>query len=136
MTPKKLQTLQEACNSFKKWPVNLWWIQGKTIMEIENVQKAATVKSFFHQSYKSTPLLFLCHCFLIIFMTQTLNNNFGGLHENKSRVFPLKTSTLAYVNFTETFLFLNQIQPYKISALKVFWQMWKWNYRKRPNNCT
>ena len=74
---------------------------------------AATFKSFFHQSYKSTPLLFLCHCFLINFMTQTLNNNFWVLHKNKSRAFPLKTSTLAYVNFTETFLFLNQIQPYK-----------------------
>ena len=34
------------------------WISNKTIMEVGNITKAATFKSFFHLSYKITQLLF------------------------------------------------------------------------------
>ena len=34
-------------------------ISNKTIMEVGNITKAATFKSFLHQSYKNTQLLFL-----------------------------------------------------------------------------
>ena len=34
-------------NSFKTWPLNLWWISYKTIVEVGNVTKATTFKSFF-----------------------------------------------------------------------------------------
>ena len=52
------QSLKETRNSFEKWSLNLRWISNKTIMKIGNVSKAATFKSFFHQSYKNTQLLF------------------------------------------------------------------------------
>ena len=57
------EALKETHNSFKKWPLNLWWISNKTIMEVGNITKAATSKSFFHLSYKNTKLLFLCSAF-------------------------------------------------------------------------
>ena len=53
-------------------------------MEIGNVTKAATFKSFLHQYYKSTQLTFLWQCFLIVLMKQTLTDDFGGLHKNKN----------------------------------------------------
>ena len=45
-------------------------------MEIENVTKADTFQSFLHQSYKNIQLLFLWQWFLIIFMRQTLTDDF------------------------------------------------------------
>ena len=53
-------------------------------MEIGNVTKAATFKSFLHQCYKSTQLTFLWQCILIVLMKQTLTDDFGGLHKNKN----------------------------------------------------
>ena len=35
-------------NSFKKWPLNFQWISNKTIVEVGNIKKAATFKSFLH----------------------------------------------------------------------------------------
>ena len=58
-------TLKETGNSFKKWPLNLWWVSNKTIIEVGNITKSATFKSFSHLSYKSTQLLLLWQCFLI-----------------------------------------------------------------------
>ena len=46
--------LKETRNSFKKWPLNLLWPLNKSIMEIENITKTATFKSFLHLSYKIT----------------------------------------------------------------------------------
>ena len=57
--------LKETRNSFKRWPLNLWWISNKTIIEVGNNTNAATFKSFLHKSYKNTKLLFLWQCFLI-----------------------------------------------------------------------
>ena len=61
----------------------------RNIMEIDNVTKAATFKSFLHQSYKNTQLLFLWQCFLSIFMRQTSTDDFWGLHKNMNCAFPL-----------------------------------------------
>ena len=51
--PPKLfsKLLKETRNSLKKWPLNLWWISNKTIMEVRNITKTATFKSFLHLSY-------------------------------------------------------------------------------------
>ena len=46
--------LKETRNSFKKWPLNLLWSLNKSIIEIENIAKTATFKSFLHLSYKIT----------------------------------------------------------------------------------
>ena len=62
----------------------------KTIMEVGNITKAATFKSFHHLSYKNTQLLFFVTVLFNIFMRQTLTNDFGGLHKNMNCVFPLK----------------------------------------------
>ena len=66
--------LNETCNSFKNWPLNLWWISNKIIMEVGNIRKAATFKSFLHLSYKIT--LFLWQCFLIFFMRKKWTDDF------------------------------------------------------------
>ena len=62
------KTLKEMRNSFKKWPLKLWWISNKTIMEVGNITKVATFKSFLHLSYKNTQLLFLCDSGLWYFL--------------------------------------------------------------------
>ena len=82
-------TLKETSNSFKKWPLNLWWISNKTVMEVGNITKAATFKSFRHLCYKNTQLLFFVTVLFNIFIRQTLNNDFWGLHKNLNCVFPL-----------------------------------------------
>ena len=33
------KNLKETRNSFKKWPLNLWWISNKAIIELENITK-------------------------------------------------------------------------------------------------
>ena len=65
---------------FKKWPLNHDRFQIKPLRKLEMLQ-AATFKSFLHQSYKSTQLLFLWQCFVIIFMRQTLTDYFWWLHK-------------------------------------------------------
>ena len=56
---QKSKRLKETHDSFKKCPLNLWWMLKKTIMEIRNSTKAATFKIFLHLSYKNTLLSFL-----------------------------------------------------------------------------
>ena len=72
--------LKETYNSLKKWPLILWWVSNKTIMEVGNIKKAATFKSFLHLSYKNLQWLFLWPCFLNIFMRQTFT--FLGATQN------------------------------------------------------
>ena len=55
--PVVFSILTETRNSFKKWPLNLWWTSNKTIMEIGNITKTASFKSFLYLSYKNTQLL-------------------------------------------------------------------------------
>ena len=57
--------LKETCNSFQRWPLKLSWIASKSLIEVGNITKAATFKSFLHLSYKNTQILFLWQCFLI-----------------------------------------------------------------------
>ena len=86
--------IKGTLNSLKKWPLKLWWISNKTIMEVGNNAKAATFKSFLHLSYKNTQLLFLWTVLFNIFMRQTITNDLWGLHKNMNCVFPLKSRLL------------------------------------------
>ena len=80
--------LKETHNSFKKWPLKLWWISKKTIMEVGNITKAATFISFLHLTYINTQLLF-CDSFFNIFMRQILTNYFWKLQKNMNSPFLL-----------------------------------------------
>ena len=51
MTYIQCLNLNETRNSIKKWPLNLWWISNKTIMEVGNITKAVFFKTFLHLSY-------------------------------------------------------------------------------------
>ena len=58
-------------------------------MEVGNITRAATFKSFLHLNYKNTITSFvavLCN----IFMRQTLTDDFWGLLKNMNCAFPLK----------------------------------------------
>ena len=59
--------LKETPNSFKKWPLYLWWISNKTIMVVGNATKAAT---FLHQSYKKHTIILFVTVLFNIFMRQ------------------------------------------------------------------
>ena len=58
-------------------------------MEVGNITKAATFKSFLHLSYKNTQLLFFVTVLFNIFMRQTLTKDFWGLHKIINCAFPL-----------------------------------------------
>ena len=58
LAPPAVLGLKEMRNSFNKGPLNLWWISNKTIVEVGNIAKAATFKSYLHLSYKNTQWLF------------------------------------------------------------------------------
>ena len=59
-------------------------------MELGNITKAATFKSFPHLSYKNIQLLFFVTVLFNVFMRQTLTDHFRGLHKNMNCSFPLK----------------------------------------------
>ena len=48
---KNALTLKETRNSFKKRPLNFRWITYKTVMEVGNIAKAATCRSFLQLGY-------------------------------------------------------------------------------------
>ena len=58
-------------------------------MEVENIAKAATLKSFLHLSYKKHTVTFLWECFLIFSGDKHLTDDFWGLHKNMNCAFPL-----------------------------------------------
>ena len=58
-------------------------------MEVGNITKAATFKSFLYLSYKNTKLLYFVTVLFNIFMRQTLTDDFWGLHKNMNCAFPL-----------------------------------------------
>ena len=58
-------------------------------MEVENITKAATFKSFLHLSNRNTQLLFFVTVLFNIFIRQTLIDDFWGLHKNMNCAFPL-----------------------------------------------
>ena len=81
--------LKETRNSFKKWPLNLWWISNKTDTENGNITKATTFKSFLYLSYKKIQLLaFVTVLFNYFHETMVNLFDFGGLHKNKDCAFP------------------------------------------------
>ena len=82
--------LKERRNPFKKWPLNLWWISNKTIVEVGNTTKAATFKNFLHLSYQNTHLLFCVTVFFNISTRQTLIDDFWRWLENMNSMFTLK----------------------------------------------
>ena len=59
-------------------------------MEVGNIAKAATFKSFLHLSYENTHYFFVTVLFNI-FMRQTLTDDFWEIHKNMNCAFPLKT---------------------------------------------
>ena len=71
--------VKEMRNSFKKWPLNPWWISNKTIMEVGNTTKAAIFKSFLHLSYKNTQLLFFCDSVFQYFHKTNINKGLLGV---------------------------------------------------------
>ena len=73
--------LKEARNSFKKWPLNLWWISNKAIMEVGNITEVAIFKSFLHLSYKNTQLFFFVTVLFNIFHEENVNWLFLGVTE-------------------------------------------------------
>ena len=90
--------LKEMRNSFKKWPLNLWWISNKAIMEVGNITKVTIFKCFLPLSYRNTQLLFFVTMLFHIFMRKTLINDFWGLHKNMNCAFPLSfDSTLQLI---------------------------------------
>ena len=58
-------------------------------MEVRNIKKAATFKSFPHLSYKNTQLLFFVAVLFNISMRQKLTECFWGLQKNMNYEFPL-----------------------------------------------
>ena len=73
-------------------------------MEVGNITKAATFKSFLHLSYKNTKLFYLVTVLFSICMRQTLTDDFGGLHKNMNCAFPLANIKRSYYGY---FLGLN-----------------------------
>ena len=58
-------------------------------MEVENIIKSATFKSFLHLNNKYTQLLFFVAVLFNIFIRQTLTDDFLGSHKNMNCAFPL-----------------------------------------------
>ena len=85
----QIEVLKGTRYPFKKWPLDVWWISNKTIMEAGNITKASTSKSFLHLIDKYTQLLFFLPVLFNIFMRQTLTDDFWGLHKNMNCAFPL-----------------------------------------------
>ena len=107
-----LLLLKETRNSFKKCPLNLWWISNKTIMEVGNIAKAASFKSFLHLSYKSMQLPFFVKVLFKHFHVTNIHQWFfwggegGGTQKyelrvsfNKTSLLQLLSSYVKYKNF-------------------------------------
>ena len=58
-------------------------------MEVRNITKAATFKSFLYLSYKKHTVTFSVAVIFNIFRRQTLIDDFCGLHKNMNSAFPL-----------------------------------------------
>ena len=59
-------------------------------MEVGNITKSATLKSFLHLSYKKHTDTFFVAVLFNVFRRQTLTDNFWGLHKNMNCAFPLR----------------------------------------------
>ena len=74
-------TLNETRSSFQKLSLNLRWISNITILEVENIAKAATLKSFLHVSHKTHTVTFFVRVLFNIFVRKTLTDDFWGLRK-------------------------------------------------------
>ena len=61
----------------------------KPLQKLEMLQKLLLLKVFSTKFIKTHNYFLLWQCFLIIFMRQTLTDDFWGLHKNKNCAFPL-----------------------------------------------
>ena len=114
-------SLKEMHNSFKRWPLNLWQISNKTIIEVLNITKAATFKSFLHKSYKKHKITFFVTVLFNFFIRQTLTDDFWGLHENMNCMFPLSE----FLPFNTKY---HKCADWLFS-LKTFLLLWKYVYQ-------
>ena len=83
-------------------------------MEVGNITKAATFKSFLHLTYKNTKLLYFVTVVLNIFMRQTLTNDFWGLHKNMNCAFPLSLKLLNRSSRSQMFFKINVLTDFAI----------------------
>ena len=92
MSLLKIVCLKETRNSFKKWPLNLDGFQTKPLWKLEILQKLLFLNliNLLHLIDNYTQLLFPLTVPFHIFMSQTLTDNFSGLHKNMNCAFPLK----------------------------------------------
>ena len=84
-------------------------------MEVGNITKASTFKSFLHLSHKNTQLHFCDSSLLVVFMRQTLTDDFWGLHKNMNCTVPLTNSCTEIVFQCEYF----QIVVRKTKSVKL-----------------
>ena len=82
-------------------------------MEVQDIAKAAILKSFIHLSYKNTQLLFMWQCFLIFFIRKKLTDDFWGLHKNMNCAFPLEfhIKTFYFLRYAHVSLFVYKKKP-------------------------
>ena len=92
---RKLQQFYYELARYRKRAIrskrDLWTVhkfQTKSLWELEMLQKLLLLKVLFTKVIKAHSY-FLWQCFLIIFMRQTLADDFWGLHKNKNCTFPL-----------------------------------------------
>ena len=120
----EISFLKETRNWFKKWPLNYWWISNKTIMKTGNVTKAATFKSFLHQSYKNTQLLFFVTVLFNYFHETNINRRFLGVTQkyelrvsfnfrNVRKLLTLKMAAILVI-----FLYFTQKKQYLVNCLR------------------
>ena len=78
--------LKETRNSFKKLPLNLWWISNKTIMEVGKYYKSCYIEKFSSPKLlKHAIITFFETVLFNIFMRKTLMI-FGGYKKYELRV--------------------------------------------------
>ena len=80
-------SLNKTRNLFKKWPFNPWRISNKTMMQVGNITKAATFKSFLRLSYKNTINFFVTVLFNIFHEANINQWFFGFAQKYELRVF-------------------------------------------------
>ena len=86
--------LEETHNLFKRWPLNLWWISNKTIIEVGNIiYKSCYFQKLSSQKLWKHTITFFMTVLFNFFMRQTLADDlddFWGSHKNMNCAFPLQ----------------------------------------------
>ena len=81
--------LKETRNLFKRWPLNLWWISNKTIMEVRKYYKSCYFQKFPSPRLLKHIVTLFATVVFNIFMRQTLTDDFWRLYKNKNCAFSL-----------------------------------------------